>query len=521
MDDGIAAREYHERTKHSPASVGASRHFLDWEIRPLPFKIYRGLEPIPLPRQMIGSPVPAIEAVASPGCPSATTCVPDLRTVARLLNLSAGITHTKFYPGGQAVHFRAAPCTGALYHVDLYLVCGDLPGLEAGVYHFAPDDSAVRRLRTGDYRSVVTEATACESEVAVAPAVLVCTSTFWRNAWKYQARAYRHCFWDNGTILANLLAVAAADRVPARVVLGFVDEAINKLLSLDTEREVSLSLVTLGRQSHMPAVLAPPYPPLSLETVPLSSSEVDYPAIRAAHTASCLGDPAAVELWRRPLRTARVFPAGSTFTLRPLPQPPSVAIDRTIIRRGSTRHFARAAVSFEQLSTLVQSATGGISADFLPPETRSDGDPRLRTVPASLNELYLIVNAVDGLPAGAYVYDSSRDALALLREGDVRNEAGFLDLGQRLGADASVNFYLLVDLEPVLDHFGSRGYRAAQLEAAIIGGKLYLAAYALGLGATGLTFFDEDVTRFFSPHGAGKSVMFLVAVGVTRRPGAG
>ena len=47
-----------------------------------------------------------------------------------------------------------------------------------------------------------------------------------------------------------------------------------------------------------------------------------------------------------------------------------------------------------------------------------------------------------------------------------------------------------------------------------MGGKLYLAAYALRLGATGLTFFDDDVTTYFSPHAEGKSVMFLVALGV-------
>jgi len=58
---------------------------------------------------------------------------------------------------------------------------------------------------------------------------------------------------------------------------------------------------------------------------------------------------------------------------------------------------------------------------------------------------------------------------------------------------------------------GSRGYRAAQLAAAVEGGKLYLAAYALGLGATGLTFFDDDVSRFFGA--ANLSVMFLAAVG--------
>ena len=60
---------------------------------------------------------------------------------------------------------------------------------------------------------------------------------------------------------------------------------------------------------------------------------------------------------------------------------------------------------------------------------------------------------------------------------------------------------------------GNRGYRGAQLEAAILGGRLYLAAYAQRLGASGLTFFDDDVTEFFSPHAAGKSVMFLIALG--------
>ena len=33
------------------------------------------------------------------------------------------------------------------------------------------------------------------------------------------------------------------------------------------------------------------------------------------------------------------------------------------------------------------------------------------------------------------------------------------------------------------------------------------------LGATGLTFFDDDATRFFSPHAAGMSAIFLMAVG--------
>ena len=71
----------------------------------------------------------------------------------------------------------------------------------------------------------------------------------------------------------------------------------------------------------------------------------------------------------------------------------------------------------------------------------------------------------------------------------------------------------LADLRVILQGFGDRGYRAVQLEAGIIGGKLYLAAYAQHLGATGLTFYDDDVIQFFSPHAEGKSAIFLVAVG--------
>ena len=43
-----AALHYHESTKHSEQSLRMNPHFLDWENKPLPFKIYRGLESVPL-----------------------------------------------------------------------------------------------------------------------------------------------------------------------------------------------------------------------------------------------------------------------------------------------------------------------------------------------------------------------------------------------------------------------------------------------------------------------------------------
>ena len=134
-----------------------------------------------------------------------------------------------------------------------------------------------------------------------------------------------------------------------------------------------------------------------------------------------------------------------------------------------------------------------------------------------LNDLYVIVNAVDGLNSGAYVFNRDKGALECLKEGEFRNQAQYLGLQQELPGDAAADVFFLADLNSILAGLGNRGYRAVQLEAGIIGGKLYLAAYAQHLGATGLTFFDDDVTNFFSPHSKGKSAIFLVAIGKAKK----
>lgn len=184
---------------------------------------------------------------------------------------------------------------------------------------------------------------------------------------------------------------------------------------------------------------------------------------------------------------------------------PQESVDAVIYRRGSTRRFARKEMSFVQLSTILESTAGAIPADFIAPS----GSP--------FTELYIIVHAVDGVAPRTYAYRRNERALEPLRQGDFRREASALGLGQELPGDASFNIYYLSDLEAVARRFGERGYRAAQIEGGILGGKAYLASYALRCGATGLTFIDDDVTEFFSPHAAGKSVMFLMAIGRPRR----
>jgi SagB-type dehydrogenase family enzyme len=498
-----ATWKYHDGTKHSYWSIRNNPHFLDWANRPLPFKIYPHIEPLPLPRDIPQTGVTALSAISQPAPSARADSVLDLQDLTRILHFSAGITKQRRHPGGE-IYFRAAACTGALYEIELYVVAGDVQGLDSGVYHFNPADESLRLLRSGDFRGNLARATAMESAVTHAPATIICTGTYWRNAWKYQARTYRHFGWDNGTLLANMLAVSAASGLAAKIVLGFLDIELNQLLDLDPRREVSLCLVPVGSTSKSTLPAPREAPSIGLETIPLSEREVEYPAMAAMHEASSLLSEEEVTQWRgqRSLVSSSV-PAGEEVELRGLPEAelPKDTIEQVILRRGSTRTFDKtASISLQQVSTILHSATQGLPADFLPPGTQ-------------LNDLYLIVHSVQGFRPGAYFFRREQNTLELLKEGKFRAEAHHLGLGQDLPADACVDIFFLADLKHILEQYGNRGYRAVQLEAGAIGGRIYLAAYAQHLGATGLTFFDDDVINFFSPHAKDKSAIFLLAIG--------
>ena len=130
--------------------------------RPVPFKTYTGLKTIALPQGFEHSTMAALAAVSANtgnGDEAAADRIPTLAELARILHFAGGITRRRKYAGGEIL-FRAAACTGALYEIELYVVCADLEELPAGVYHWSPKDSSLRRLRDGDHRGILSKATA-------------------------------------------------------------------------------------------------------------------------------------------------------------------------------------------------------------------------------------------------------------------------------------------------------------------------------------------------------------------------
>ena len=508
-DDVSFAKEYHEETKHSEISVRYSHHSMDWGDKPRAFKVYRSLPQVSLPSDVFRPKLGAFKALTRLKSDGHRKMI-DLTTLAGILFFSGGLTRESKLPFG-TYHMRAAPATGALYPIEIYVVSGDIEGLKAGVYHFGPADFALTRLRDGDYRAELSSATGNQESLTSSPVILVLTSLAWRNAWKYQARSYRHWFWDSGVLTSNLLATAASAELDARLVMGFSDGSVNKLLCLEEGKEASVVLVSLGRDSNfMPSQSLQEVSELKHETLALSRNEMTYDVIWKMHEASSLYETEEVRSWAQAVQAipppketingdSTAYPLIAEHGRDSLQEP---TLEEVILRRGSTRRFSLSPISFGQLSNILINSTTPLPLDFLNEKN------------TTYVHIYFIANAVEGLPSGAYYLNRERMGLEQIKQGDLRSVSGYLCLDQPLFSVASVVFFLMTDLNVMLDRYGNRGYRASQFEAGVVAGNIYLSAYAVGIGASGSTFYDDSVTEFFSPHAAEKSTMIAVGVGI-------
>jgi SagB-type dehydrogenase family enzyme len=532
------ALDYHEATKHSEISIKLSRHSLDWNNKPRPFKIYTKLPSIFLPSDFSEPHIDAItciktvKTINSMTADATNTTNPqlDIRKLAEILFFSAGITREMKYMYG-SYYMRAAPATGALYPIELYIVCQDIPGLNAGVYHFCPGDFTLTELRSGDYKAELATAAGDSKNIMTSPITIVFTSIAWRNAWKYEARSYRHWFWDSGVIAANLTATAASSHLQPFLILGFVDDTVNHLLYLDDKKEATIAMAAIGVDLAKHSAVSQQRKEINSlplpEILPLSKKgEVDYPEIWKMHRASYLSDSEEVKHWINCSTELKKEESVQSEILdsRPLyPAEPSSqsslghSLGEVILLRGSSRKFAKSPISFRQLSTILESSTREVPLDFL-----VENQGKTAGTTATTIDIYMIVNEVEGLQRGGYFFNRSTSSIEQLKSKVPRDMSGYLCLGQPLFSDASVVFFLMTDLPAVLRTCGNRGYRASQFEAGILAGKIYLSAYAQQLGASGSTFFDDAVTEFFSPHAKDKSTMIAVGAGVTgykARPG--
>jgi SagB-type dehydrogenase family enzyme len=425
---------------------------------PDPFRHYEGVPVLDLPAD---PPPPDKLAVDGP------------TYLSQLLFYSAAISASKVVPStGFRYALRVNPSSGNLHPTEFHFVTRGLKDWPDGLYHYRPSSHMAEQRAIGDFRHVTN---------SDAPIVFILTSIAWREEWKYRDRAYRYCLHDIGHAWQALAVAAEAMGCDSKAIVDFPDDEIARALRLNEDEWPMLIVEIRGAacksDAHETVWYGGQANRLSKETIP-------YPRIDAIHAATK----------RIVNSTVEPAPTGSGEIKLPPPAKSTCSFGEVARKRRSALDFVGGAqsISLPQLSALLTAPTPLFS--FI--------------------QLYLYVHRVDGLEPGVYRFWPQHAELEPIKTGDQRVAAAGLSLGQDLAGNACVAFSMIGDLDRAARAHGDRGYRYVHFEAGAIGHRLYLAAEALGLGATGIgAFYDEEVHRYLHVTPEQGQVVYHFAIG--------
>ena len=479
-------REYHELTKHSAESLRRTQHYLDWANMPNPFRHYEDVPILDLPADPPAPRISALDVLA--GKAGNTSATGGAKYLSQLMFYSASISASKRVPStGYAYALRVNPSSGNLHPTEFHFSTRGLIDWPDGFYHYRPSSHIAEQRAIGNFAAKLVDTDA--------PLVFVLTTIAWREAWKYQNRAYRYCLHDVGHAWQSLALSARSIGCESFALGNFSDDRIAELCLLSPD-EWPLLIVEL-RGPSIPVRALEPVETILFAGQPnrLSEDQVPFPLIERIHAATKHSTESTVTSLGQPMESGH-----GEISL-----PPRLSTSRSFGDVVRTRRSALdfkggyASITLSQLATLLATTKQPLYADF---------------ASARFVHLYLYVHRVAGLAPGVYRYWPERAELEKIKEGDQRLVAAALSLGQDLAGNACLAFSMIGDLENAARSYGDRGYRYVHFEAGAIGQRLYLASEALGLRATGIgAFFDEQVNRYLGLSPELGQVVYHFAIG--------
>ena len=424
----------------------------------------------------------------------------SLETLSLLLHISNGVTLKKDLTG-KALFYRASPSASSTYPIEIYVVANGVDTLNQGLYYYHPLDHKLIEVGTGNFQTQVTSACFNIDSIAQAPLYLLFSGTFSRNTWRYQDRALRYSFLEAGYILQNLALGAASLGLHVNIIGDFIDSALNQFLQINEQDEVTLAVAAIGKSTGYTATETywfsmPGQKQDTLESGsgPLQSRFYE----KSSHDVSDKNDlNVQVNL---PFKRS-IEEKSPEQNVIDLPDPTDTMGDyastlRVIENRRSAHFFSRTSISLKELSNLHHF---------------------MRKIPALYNfpafNTYLVVNDVEKLANGLYLYFPNSHQLQLIKKGTFRGDISYLTLAQDAVFNCSVAFFFAVDFDEI-DIFSNRGYRYAHFNIGMLSEALYIAGSAMGLAVRGISnFFDDEINNFFRLQKSTENILGGLIVG--------
>lgn len=489
---------------------------VDWEDGPLAYKLYRGLPVVPLspevPLTLEGSEVKLL---------------PDLRRMGHFLWYVFGLTQLSQSVfasnsmmqamGLLQLNRRFAPSGGALYPNELYVYL-KLEDLPAGVYHYDVAHHRLVLLREGEFDSYMAMTLGNRYDVSACFGIVFVSSMFWKNFFKYNNFSYRLQGLDAGTLIGQLMEVAKRFGFESGVHFQFLDRAVNHLLGVSEQEESVYAVIPLSMEPGIYEIansneteemvfataLCRKLPAVRHDHYVRSRRVKEFPMLIRMNEASLLESLPSIP---RMSEEKIVYSEDSAVAL---PRMKRLLYDLASVSRrrySPDSDFRMSRVSQEQLALLLQETM----ASF---RYWNDIDG-CHENSVSRVSLYVCLYNVDGIPEGAYHYDSDAHALRLISHGDYR-----LQLQRGMPSD-NVNlfqvplcFHIAGNKDHLTTTMGYRGYRIQQMEAGMLVQRLLLTASAIGLGGHPLLGFDARLCdEIYKMTSQGLTSLIQVPVG--------
>jgi len=166
----------------------------------------------------------------------------------------------------------------------------------------------------------------------------------------------------------------------------------------------------------------------------------------------------------------------------------NTSVEKALLDRRSVRNYSEGQLILSELSQILWSAQG-----------ISEKNYGLRTAPSAGAlyplEIYVAAANIKTLEPGLYKYNPHDHTIALLSEGDIRDDISKASLKQGAITNSSAIIIITAIYERTSVKYGKRAERYVFMEAGHAGQNIYLQCVSLGIGTVMIGAFNDDALK--------------------------
>lgn len=486
---------YHNKSKHTPYGLAPGPGFMDWSNEPNPERTYSGTNIIELPFLDKENSLKFNKLHSQAG----NIDFGNINTghIGAVLELSLGLSAWKSY-GDNKWALRMNPSSGNLHPTECYIIA---PSLEesSGVstlshYNAFKHSLEVRYEFTEDF-------------LKGKGFIIILTSIYWREAWKYGMRAFRYCNHDIGHAVGSLSYSTRLQNLNLRLIDTLNDKDLNNMSALGNseftkdEEEFADCALYCGTDLNDDSLnsIIKELEQANIKGTPnrISENHIRWDDIYSAIEATKTGDHLK--------KTTHLI---SDSNIAAPYEGLNISAEKIIRQRRSAQHFdGETIISKKTFYSILGSTL-----------KQPDTPPFNVLINSAPSHLVIFVHRVKDLERGLYVLvrnvedteelqktfnkdflwhkvTGTPDALKLylLHGEDLKETAKAISCTQDIAKDSAFSLAMVAKFEENLNLSGPSYYKKLYWEAGLTGQALYLSAEAHGLRGTGIGCYYDDV----------------------------